>query len=106
MSESSPHPQSAIEYLHSKDFPELLRRLNISLAVTTYQAQRLLTFSPSGPEKLFMLMRVFDRPTGLAVGENQLAMCSKNKVWFFVPAGDVHDLDGKRLPYDLVPHPS
>jgi uncharacterized protein (TIGR03032 family) len=102
MSESPPQSQPAIEYLHSKDFPELLRKLNISLAVTTYQAQRLLTFSPSGPEKLFMLMRVFDRPTGLAIGQNQMAMCSKNKVWFFVPAGDVHDLEGKSLSHDLV----
>lgn len=104
MSEASARP--AIEYVHSKNFPDLLRRLNISLAVTTYQAQRLLTFSPSGPEKLFMLMRVFDRPTGLAIGENQMAMCAKNMVWFFRPAGEVSDLEGKRLPYDLclTPH--
>jgi uncharacterized protein (TIGR03032 family) len=104
MSEAPAQP--AIEYVHSKNFPELLRRLNISLAVTTYQAQRLLMFSPSGPEKMFMLMRVFDRPTGLAIGTNRLAMCAKNMVWFFHPAGELHDLEGNRLPYDLclTPH--
>lgn len=103
---SDAQSQPAIGYVHSKNFPEMLRQLNVSLAVTTYQAQRLLTFAPSGPEKLFMLMRVFDRPTGLAIGANQMAMCTKNSVWFFRPAGDVRDAQGKSLPYDLclTPH--
>ncbi|HEY1683521.1 MAG TPA: TIGR03032 family protein [Tepidisphaeraceae bacterium] len=97
---------SAIEYVHSTNFPELLRSLNISLAVTTYQAQRLLAFSPQETGKLFMLMRVFERPTGLAIGENQMAMCANNAIWLFVPAGELRDLEGNLQPYDLclTPH--
>jgi len=91
----------AVGYLHTTNFPELLRKLNLSLIVTTYQAQRILTFSPSGPEKLFMLMRIFERPTGLAVNGGKLALGSKNKVWIFQAPAALRDAEGNKQPHDI-----
>lgn len=92
--------EPAIAYVHTTEFPELLRKLNLSLIVTTYQAQRILTFAPKA-EKLQMLMRVFPRPTGLAVQGRRMALCSKNQIWLFEDAGTLRDKEGNAQPYDL-----
>ena len=54
--------EAAVGFHHSAGLPELLRALNLSLIVTTYQAQRVFTFAPNG-DRLSMLMRIFERPT-------------------------------------------
>ena len=87
-------------YVHTSNFPELLRSLNLSLLVSTYQAQRILAFSPR-PEKLFMLMRIFDRPTGIALDGGKLALSAKNKIWIFGKTGELRDLDGKAQSHDI-----
>lgn len=97
----------AIEYGYSHGFPSILEAMGCSLAVTTYQAQRLLTFAPTSAGKLFMWMRVFDRPTGLAVrqagGTMELAMVSKNKVWIFYGERGLREVEGgNALPHDVV----
>lgn len=90
-----------VGYVHTLNFPEILRSLNLSIMVSTYQAQRILAFTPTGPEKLSMLMRVFERPTGMAISGTQMALGSKNKVWIFESANDVHGEDGIKVPYDI-----
>ena len=92
--------EAAVGYVHTTNLPEILKQLKISLLVTTYQAQRILAFSPQN-EKLFMLMRIFDRPTGLALNGPTLAMYAKNKVWIFKATGVVRDAEGNAQPYDL-----
>lgn len=92
--------EASVGYVHTSNFPELLRSLNLSLLVSTYQAQRILAFSPR-PEKLFMLMRIFDRPTGIALNGGKLALSAKNKVWIFGNTGELKDLEGNAQPYDL-----
>lgn len=94
--------EPAIAYIFTTNLPGLFQDLNISLLVTTYQAQRVMMFSAPSPEKLFMLMRVYPRPTGIAVNGNRLAMCSKNQIWFFRQVHDVRDDEGRLLPYDLL----
>ncbi len=91
--------QKAVEYVHTGNFPELLRQLNISLFVTTYQAQRVLVFSPN-KEKLFMLMRVFPRPTGLAISNDRMALSSKHQMLVFERVYDVRSVDGEKEPFD------
>ncbi|NDC37980.1 MAG: TIGR03032 family protein [Proteobacteria bacterium] len=100
-SASSTEPkETSVGYVHTSNFPELLRSLNLSLLVSTYQAQRILAFSPR-PEKLFMLMRIFDRPTGIALDGTKLALSAKNKIWLFANTGELRDLDGKVQPHDI-----
>lgn len=100
--ESEKEKEKAVGYVHTKELPQLLQQLGISIFVTTYQAQRVLVFSAPTPDKLFMLMRVFPRPTGMAFNQNKLAMCCKNQIWFFRTATDVRDEEGNVMPYDLI----
>ena len=90
----------AVQYVHTTDMPEVLASLNLSLLISTYQAQRIMTISSTG-ERLFMLMRVFERPTGISHKERSMALMTKRQVWFFEDSGHVQNLDGDALPYDL-----
>ena len=89
----------AAGYSYSTALPGLFRSLGISLLVSTYQAQRIMAFS-AREDKLFMLMRLLERPTGLAVGGDRLAVVTRRQVWFFRHAGTVRDSAGHVLPYD------
>ena len=82
--DSSTKREAAVEYYHTAGVVELFRRLNLSLAVTTYQAQRVFTFSANQSERLSMLMRVFERPTGLAFDGRRLALGTRNQIWIFL----------------------
>lgn len=96
-----PEPkEKSVEYLHTNEFPALLRNLGITLFVTTYQAQRLLAFS-AGSEKLSMLMRIFPRPTGLAIEDNRMALSSKHQLLIFERAYNIRNLEGKKEEYDF-----
>jgi uncharacterized protein (TIGR03032 family) len=61
--------------------PELLHELKVSIVITTYQAGKVITISPSeDKEKLITLPRTFDKPMGLAMNGDQLAIATKNEV--------------------------
>jgi len=77
-----------VQFVFSPDTPALLTSCNITLLVSTYQAQSLLLFSPRG-EKMSMLIRVFGSPKGLAFSSDyqRLAMVGKREVWVFQDAG-------------------
>lgn len=90
----------AIEYVHTSNVPELFSRLGITLLVSTYQAQRIMCLSP-GRERLSMLMRVFPRPTGMALGKNRLAICCQHLLWIFNTATNVQDMSGNKEPNDV-----
>ena len=98
--EKSESKEKAVEYVHTQDFPALLRTLGISLFATTYQAQRLLAFSAVG-EKLSMLMRISPRPTGLALAGDRMALASKHQLLVFERAFNVKDLEGNQEDYDF-----
>lgn len=73
--------------VHSTTFPELLQQLGISLAVTTYQAGKLVLLRADGG-KLNTHFRAFARPMGLAFTRGRLAVGTTTEVWDFhdVPA--------------------
>lgn len=62
---------------------ELLGQLGCSLALTTYQAGKVLLVSSDG-EKLTQLPRTFDTPMGLAFDGTRLAVACKNEVTLLV----------------------
>jgi uncharacterized protein (TIGR03032 family) len=69
--------------VHTPDFPGLLRHLGASLAVSTYQAGKLVFVRDSG-NCLNVHCRVFQAPMGMALAGNRLAVGTHVQVWEFV----------------------
>lgn len=65
---------------YSPNFAELLLQLNTSLAISTYQAGKVVLISPKNKEELVQLPRTFHSPMGMALKENKLAIATKSEV--------------------------
>ena len=75
MSSSESHFRS----IHTPDLPPLLAELGITLALTTYQAGKVIFVSSDG-EGLQHLPRTFDTPMGMAVDGNRMALALKDRI--------------------------
>ena len=64
---------------YSPAMPELLQKLGCTLAISTYQAGKVIFISASGGS-LVQLPRNFEKPMGIAVEGNRLAVASRNSV--------------------------
>lgn len=64
---------------HTAELPELLVRLDCSLAISTYQAGKVMMVSSDG-EKIQLLPRQFDTPMGMAAKGNRLAVACAHEV--------------------------
>ena len=64
---------------HTPELPELLTQLNCSLAISTYQAGKVMMVSSDG-EKLQLLPRQFDTPMGMVADGNRLAIACAHEV--------------------------
>jgi hypothetical protein len=64
----------------SPQLPELLSKLNYSLAISTYQAGKLVIISPKGEEALNILPRTFNKPMGFDVRGDQMVIATKDEV--------------------------
>lgn len=60
--------------------PELLWKLNISLAISTYQAGKVVFISAKNAEQLVQLPRTFQKPMGLALKDKHLAIATQQEV--------------------------
>ncbi len=100
--EKDPVRDKAIAFVFSNGLPELFRSLRLSLAATTYQAQRLMLFSASNENKMTLLMRVFPRPTGLAVEETRMALACRHFIWIFRTGTDIREPNQPPLPHDRI----
>ena len=78
---------SPVRASHSTSFPALLRQLNASVLVTTYQAGKLALLRGER-DLLNVHFRAFRAPMGLALGGGRLAVGTQMQVWEFedVPA--------------------
>ena len=65
---------------YSPQIPELLQKLNCSLAITTYQAGKVIFISPKDRDHLIQLPRQFSKPMGLALMGNKMALATINEV--------------------------
>jgi hypothetical protein len=72
-------PPAAVEfhYQQTDNSAALLRQLDVSLLVTTYQANKLLVVR-AAQGGLSTLVRTFERPMGLAVDRRRLALGTRN----------------------------
>jgi uncharacterized protein (TIGR03032 family) len=75
-------------YAQTDKFAPLLRQLDISLFVTTYQANKLLVVR-AAQGGLSTLVRTFERPMGLAVDERRMALGTRDQIWFLRNAPDI-----------------
>jgi uncharacterized protein (TIGR03032 family) len=78
----------AFNFSQSDSFAPLLRQLDLSLLVTTYQANKLLVLREQRGG-LSILVRTFDRPMGVAVDRTRIALGTRDQVWQFRDAPDV-----------------
>lgn len=75
------HP-NVFSCVYSPNIPHLLRELNCSLALTTYQASQVVTFfpDPNDEDHLGQLPANFPQAMGLAVGERRLAVAAQHNI--------------------------
>jgi len=78
---------SPLRSVHTTNFPAILDQLASSLLVTTYQAGKLVVVRSDGGV-INTHFRAFNKPMGMAVGRNRLAIGTAVDVWEFrnVPA--------------------
>jgi uncharacterized protein (TIGR03032 family) len=88
--EAPPQPPGPVEfrYTQTESFVTLLQQLGASLLVSTYQANKLLAVRAAGGG-ISTLVRTFERPMGLAVDGDRLAIGTRNQVWFLRNARDI-----------------
>jgi uncharacterized protein (TIGR03032 family) len=80
MSSVSSSTYTEINFEYSRNLPRILNHFGISLAVSTYQAGQLALLSAAG-ESLDVALQRFDRPMGIAVKPECLAVATRGEVW-------------------------
>jgi uncharacterized protein (TIGR03032 family) len=65
---------------YSPNIPELLQQLNCSLAISTYQAGKVIFISPRDRDHLVQLPRQFSKPMGMALQANKMALATQHEV--------------------------
>jgi uncharacterized protein (TIGR03032 family) len=73
---------SPLRSVHTTNFPAILEQLRSSLAVTTYQAGKLVILR-SDAGVMNTHFRAFNKPMGMAVGRDRLAIGTAVDVWEF-----------------------
>ncbi len=84
---SEPQASPPLRSVHTTTFPTLLEELGLSLLVTTYQAGKLVMLRPDDG-KLNTHFRGFQKPMGLAVNGDRLAVGTGLEIWEYhnIPA--------------------
>lgn len=74
-------PLTPFNAIFSPQLPELLLSLNCSIAITTYQAGKVVFISPNpDKERLTTLPRTFSKPMGIDVNGNRMLIALKDEV--------------------------
>jgi uncharacterized protein (TIGR03032 family) len=81
--QQNPAPMPPFACSHTPVLPELLAGLNCSLAISTYQAGKVMLISSDG-ERLKLLPRQFDTPMGMVVEGNQMAVACAHETVILV----------------------
>jgi uncharacterized protein (TIGR03032 family) len=92
---SSLHTQE-VRFEHSPGFEEILRTLNVTLLVSTYQAGKLLSIGQHAG-KLAITFHSFEQVMGVAVSEKQIAVGSRRQISFLK---DAHECAPQIEPQD------
>lgn len=74
------NPPPPFSCIYSPNVAELLIQLNCSIAITTYQAGKLIFLSPNDANSMRQLPRDFNKAMGLAIKGNRMALATKEEV--------------------------
>jgi len=84
MTNNNSKPLSPFSARFSPQVPELLNKLNCSIALSTYQAGKVVIISPHPDnEHLTTLPRTFQKPMGIAIKDDRMAISLKDEVIVF-----------------------
>ncbi len=99
--------RTAVSYEYSPGFVELLQHLRLSIILSTYQAGKILVLG-SHNEQLSISFLDYDRPMGIAVGADRIALGVANAVHFLKASHAVAENVQPSGRYDgcFVPHSS
>ncbi|NCO02473.1 MAG: TIGR03032 family protein [Epsilonproteobacteria bacterium] len=87
-SEESTEPEFDFSSTATDNFAKILKALNISLAVTSYQSARLILVRSDG-ETIDTNLKAFPRPMGIYADENHITLGTFNQVLEFKRADDI-----------------
>lgn len=87
--EPMPPSQVPVRYAFSPDLVALLVKEQSTLAITTYQASRIILFRATPEGRLSALLREYDQPMGVAVDSKQMAIATRNQVVCLKNATDI-----------------
>jgi uncharacterized protein (TIGR03032 family) len=102
---SDPQDFAPFRCSYTPNVPELLAKLGCSLAISTYQAGKLIFLSPKNEDELVQLTRTFNKPMGIALHAepDKLALACKDEVIVFANSGDLAaSYPKKRDTYDAL----
>lgn len=89
--------------ISSPGFTQLLYRLRSSLAISTYQAGKLIFISPKNENEIIQFPRSFKKPMGIALDDNRLAIATQNEVVMYRNSpGQAAHYPKKRDTYDAL----
>ncbi|MFK7933183.1 MAG: TIGR03032 family protein [Saprospiraceae bacterium] len=77
---SAPTAMTPFACTFTPNLPELLQHLNCSIALTTFQAGKVVMISPRNNEELIQLPRTFHKAMGIAVQGDRMAVATKSEV--------------------------
>lgn len=72
--------QREVRYEHSLSLAPLLEKLGITVLVSTYQAGKMVAIG-THEGRLSQSFHNFDRPMGVAVGADRIAVAARNQIW-------------------------
>ncbi len=84
---------------HSPTFARILSELGATLLVSTYQTDRVAVVRARG-EELLITYHHFERPMGIAISREQIAIGTNTQIWFIVSAPQIAHAIGSRRQYD------
>ena len=73
----------------SPQIPELLVKLGCSIAITTYQAGKLIFISPLDENRLSMLPRSFNKPMGFEADTEKMILATRDELIYFENSRDL-----------------
>jgi uncharacterized protein (TIGR03032 family) len=74
---------AAFTCTHSPNLPDLLRKLNCTIALSTYQAGKVVLISAVNETRLIQLPRTFPKPMGIGVNASRMAIATLTEVIVF-----------------------